>query len=93
MDFLGVEASKVAYALFNNIPKVAIVSFGSPYFAEQFFEKAQTVVNAYTMLSPSVKAFVRAATGEIPFTDFTPVHLTTYEEEISPYNGWLPGVK
>jgi len=93
MDFFGVEASKVAYALFNNIPKVAIVSFGSPYFAEQFFEKAQTVVNAYTMLSPSVKAFVRAATGEIPFTDFSPVHLTTYEEEISPYKGWLPGAK
>ena len=93
MDFLGVEASKVAYALFHSIPKVAIVSFGSPYFAEQYFEKAQTVVNAYTMLSPSVEAFVRAATGEIPFTDFSPVHLTTYDEEIAPYQGWLPPKK
>ena len=84
LDFHGMEASKAAYALFQSIPKVAIVSFGSPYFAEQYFEKAMTCVNAYTMLSPSVKAFARAATGEIPFTDFSPVHLTTYEEETAP---------
>ena len=90
LDFHANEAGKVAYALFESIPKVAIVSFGSPYFGEQFFEKAQTYVNAYTMLSPSVKAFVRAATGEIPFTDFSPVHLTTYEEETSAYKGWTP---
>ncbi len=93
LDFHYMEASKVAYALFESIPKVAIVSFGSPYFGEQYFEKAQTYVNAYTMLSPSVKAFVRAATGEIPFTDFSPVHLTTYEEETSAYKGWLPPKK
>ena len=90
LDFHYLEASKVAYALFESIPKVAIVSFGSPYFGEQFFEKAQTYVNAYTMLSPSVKAFVRAAMGEIPFTDFSPVHLTSYEEETSLYQGWTP---
>jgi hypothetical protein len=90
LDFHYMEASKVAYALFESIPKTAIVSFGSPYFGEQFFEKAQTYVNAYTMLSPSVKAFVRAAVGEIPFTDFSPVHLTSYEEETSTYKGWTP---
>lgn len=82
LDFHAMEASKAAYALFDSIPKIAIVSFGSPYFGEQYFEKAMTYVNAYTMLSPSVKAFVRAATGEIPFTDFSPVHLGTYEEEL-----------
>ena len=32
----------------------------------------------------AVEAFARAATGEIPFTDFSPVHLATYEEEIAP---------
>ena len=34
-------------------------------------------------LADVVEAFVRAATGEIPFTHFSPVHLTTYEEEIA----------
>ena len=37
----------------------------------------------FSMTACSVKAFVQAATGEIPFTDFSPVHLTSYEEEIA----------
>ena len=55
--------------------KTAVVSFGSPYFGEQYFERALTYVNAYSMLSCSVQAFVRAAVGEIPFTEFSPVEL------------------
>jgi beta-N-acetylhexosaminidase len=75
LDFMGDEAAKVADCGKYGVDKTVVVSFGSPYFAEQYFERIPTCVNAYSMLSPSVKAFVRAATGEIPFSTFSPVEL------------------
>lgn len=57
------------------VDKVMVVSFGSPYFVDQYFEKTQTYVNAYSMLSCAAKAFVRAACGEIPFMGTSPVEL------------------
>lgn len=75
LDFQSTEASKVSTYLKHGTDKSLIVSFGSPYFGNQYFERAVTYVNAYSMLSPSVKAFVRAATGEIAFTSFSPVGL------------------
>lgn len=75
LDFMGTEARKVADSLKCCVDKTLVVSFGSPYFGNQYFERALTYVNAYSMLSPSVKAFVRAATGEIDFGSFSPVKL------------------
>lgn len=78
LDFMGSEAIKVQRALQHAREKTLVVSFGSPYFAEQYFERAMTVVNAYSMLAPSVEAFVRAAVGEGTFTDFSPVHVRRF---------------
>ena len=75
LDFQGKEAQKIAKSLQYGGKKTAVVSFGSPYFGDQYFERAHTYVNAYSMLEPSVKAFVRAATGEIPFSCFSPFQL------------------
>lgn len=75
LDFHSTEAMKIWRSLEYGGEKTAVVSFGSPYFGQQYFERALTYVNAYSMLSPSVEAFVRAAVGEIPFTDFSPVEL------------------
>ena len=75
LDFHSGEAEKVAYSLQYGAKKSIVVSFGSPYFGKQYFERALTYVNAYSMLSPSVEAFVRAATGEIGFGNFSPVEL------------------
>lgn len=75
IDFHSAEAGKVRAYLTYGTKKSMIVSFGSPYFGNQYFERAVTYVNAYSMVSPSVKAFVRAAVGEIPFGDFSPVEL------------------
>lgn len=75
LDFHSTEAMKIWRSLEYGGEKTAVVSFGSPYFGEQYFERAMTYVNAYSMLSPSVRAFVRAAVGEIPFTDHSPVEL------------------
>lgn len=75
LDFHSKEANKVAKSLQYGTEKTIVVSFGSPYFGNQYFERALTYVNAYSMLAPSVKAFVRAAVGEIPFGSFSPVEL------------------
>ena len=75
LDFHSKEANKIAKSLQYGTDKTIVVSFGSPYFGNQYFERALTYVNAYSMLAPSVKAFVRAAVGEIPFGSFSPVEL------------------
>ncbi len=59
----------------NAVDKCAFVSFGSPYFGEQYLQKAQTYVNAYSMIECAVRAFVRVACGEAPFTGKSPVNL------------------
>ncbi|UKI35481.1 MAG: hypothetical protein L6V93_15220 [Clostridiales bacterium] len=63
MDFHSTEAQKVAISLQTAVDKTAVVSFGSPYFMNQYFERAKTFVNAYSMLSPSEKAFVFGGNG------------------------------
>lgn len=83
LDFMGAEMGKIHWSMMYGQEKSVYISFGSPYFGEQYFERVDTYVNAYSMTACSVEAFVRAATGEIPFTDFSPVHLTSYEEEIA----------
>ncbi|MBQ7329398.1 MAG: glycoside hydrolase family 3 protein [Oscillospiraceae bacterium] len=83
LDFMGAEMGKIHWSMMYGQEKSVYVSFGSPYLGEQYFERVDTYVNAYSMTACSVEAFVRAATGEIPFTHFSPVHLTTYEEEIA----------
>ena len=75
LDFHSSEAVKIAISLQTAVEKTVVVSFGSPYFGSQYFERAPVYVNAYSMLSPCVEAFVKAATGEIPFTGFSPVKL------------------
>ena len=75
LDFMGDQAKKVARVLLYETDKTAVVSFGSPYFGTQYFERIPTYINAYSMLTPSVKAFAKAATGKIPFGNFSPVEL------------------
>lgn len=75
LDFHDAEAMKIWKTLYVAGEKTVVVSFGSPHFGAQYFERAHTYVNAYSMVASSVKAFVRAATGEIPFSDFHPVKL------------------
>lgn len=83
LDYTSDRAMRIrsAFKPDHAIDKVVAVSFGSPYFGDQYFEKAQTYVNAYSMLSASVKAFVRAACGEIEFQGKSPVHLNMYDQK------------
>lgn len=55
--------------------KAVYVSFGSPYFVHQYFERSAQVVNAYSMMEDSAAGFVRALYGETPFTEDSPVNI------------------
>ena len=77
LDYSGKQAQLIQNMFMepNSVEKVSVVSFGSPYFATQYFQKVQTYVNAYSMLECSVKAFVAAACGETDFPGKSPVTL------------------
>lgn len=77
LDYTGQHAWQLASAFMPEgaAEKNIFVSFGSPYFGEQYFKKAPTYVNAYSMLGCVAKAFVRAACGEMDFQGVSPVKL------------------
>ena len=77
IDYTGARAWQIVHSFKakDAVRKNVIVSFGSPYFGNQYFEKAKTYVNAYSMLSCSAEAFVKATCGEIEFTGKSPVRL------------------
>ncbi len=75
IDFMGDCGRIVSHSCQFDIDKTAVVSFGSPYFGEQYFERCPTYVNAYSMLDCCADSFVKAAVGEIPFGTFSPVKL------------------
>jgi len=74
-DFSGEECLPIKIALSYARDKSIVVSFGSPYLIGEYFDRAYACVNAYSMVSSSVKAFVRAAVGEIEFSKYSPVNL------------------
>ena len=75
IDFWEDKCWTIAKSYYHSTEKTAYVSFGNPYFANQYFERANTYVNAYSMLAPSVTAFVKAMFGEIDFSSYSPVDL------------------
>lgn len=75
LDFYDKAAIALEEALAAGRGKTIGVSFGSPYFCNQYFEKAHTFVNAYSMLDCSAEAFVKSLFGDEKFNDFSPVKL------------------
>lgn len=77
IDYTGARAWQIVHCFKpkDAVRKNVIASFGSPYFGNQYFEKAKTYVNAYSMLSCSAEAFVKATCGEIDFKGKSPVKL------------------
>lgn len=55
--------------------KSAVVAFGNPHTGYRYFGRCFNYVNAYSATYPSVESYVKAITGEIPFTEYSPVKL------------------
>ena len=56
--------------------KIIVISFGSPYIGEQYFERVNTYINAYSNDQLTYSAVVKALLGEIPFQGISPVKLS-----------------
>ena len=69
------EYTKVTRANRYAREKTAIVSFNNPHFGYRYFSRAYNYVNAYSIAFPSVESYIKAITGEIEFTSFSPVKL------------------
>jgi beta-N-acetylhexosaminidase len=61
----------------NAMPKdkIIVVSMGSPYLIDEYFERVDTCINAYSNDESTHAALVKALLAEIPFTGVSPVKL------------------
>ncbi|WP_207495747.1 glycoside hydrolase family 3 protein [Aridibaculum aurantiacum] len=70
------DQAQTAWAI-NSMPKdkVMVISFGSPYLANEYFERVNTCINAYSNNPEMHAAVVRVMMGEIPARGTSPVDL------------------
>lgn len=70
------DEAQSAWAI-NAMPKdkVIVISFGSPYLANEYFERVNTCINAYSNNPEMHKAVVKVLTGEMLPTGVSPVDL------------------
>ncbi len=75
---LSDDEAQSAWAI-NAMPKekVLIVSFGNPYLINEYFERVNTCINAYSNTPVMHKAVVKALMGTIPIRGVSPVDLNT----------------
>ena len=61
----------------NAMPKdkLIVISFGSPYLIDEYFDRVNTCINAYSNNPETHKAVARALVGKIPFVGVSPVKL------------------
>lgn len=61
----------------NALPKdkIIVVGMGNPRLVNEYFERVNTCLNAYSFDEATQTAVVRALVGEIPFTGSSPVSL------------------
>jgi beta-N-acetylhexosaminidase len=60
--------------------KTIVISFGTPYIHEQYFELAPVCINAWSATKEAQEAVVKALFGEIKFTGRRPVQRTANAE-------------
>jgi len=75
LNFTGEHALAIWWTLTAGVNKCVVVSFGSPYHFNEYFERANIFINAYSPVPMTQRAVVRALLGEIPFQGTSPVTL------------------
>lgn len=62
----------------NAMPKekIIVVNFGNPYLVNEYFERVNTCINAYSNTTVMHRAVISALMGEVPFTGVSPVNLS-----------------
>ena len=55
--------------------KTIVISLGSPYLMNEYFERVNCCINAYSNNAATHEALIKALTGDIPFQGVSPVNL------------------
>jgi hypothetical protein len=73
----------------NAMPKkkIIVVSLGSPYGVNEYFQRVNTCINAYSNTPAMHKAVIKALLGEIKMQGVSPVDLSGYDQ---PFAGPAP---
>ncbi len=75
IQYYEAEARSVVSALSFAQDRSIFLSFGSPYYYAEYFQNANTFINAYSSDYETLKSAVAAICGEIPFEGKSPVEL------------------
>ena len=73
--FFGEIAQQFFKIMSFGAEKSVVVSFGSPFIRQEYYEEAETYINAYWYNSEVMEALVKALFGEIPFAGISPFDL------------------
>lgn len=70
------DEAQTAWAV-NAMPKekIIVVNFGNPYLVNEYFERVNACINAYSNTTPMHYAVISALLGDIPFKGISPVNL------------------
>lgn len=55
--------------------KVIVISLGSPYIGNEYFERVKTYINTYSNDASTHSALLRILLGQLPFKGKSPVNL------------------
>jgi beta-N-acetylhexosaminidase len=75
LDMYEKNAASVWASHCGDPDKTIVVAFGSPYGYSMYYKKENIYINAYSPKVDTIKAFVKALFGEIPFMGVSPVKL------------------
>lgn len=71
-SFFGTVAQQFFKVLSYGSEKSVVVSFGSPFLRREYYEEAETYINAYWYNREVMEALVKALFGDIPFVGKSP---------------------
>lgn len=74
-SFFGSVAQQFFRIMSCGADKSLVVSFGSPFIKYEYYEEADTYINAYWYNSEIMEALVKAILGDIPFKGVSPFKL------------------
>ncbi len=69
------EAQSVWAANSMDKSKVIVISLGSPYIGNEYFERVKTYINTYSNDASTHSALLKVLTGKLPFKGVSPVDL------------------
>jgi beta-N-acetylhexosaminidase len=75
LQFWDNQAQTVWCINSTNKEKVIVISLGSPYHANEYFERVSTIINAYSCDDSTIKSVAKSLSGELTMTGTSPVNL------------------